>query len=261
MHFKNLIKKEKNSKENLTVEEKLRQFWDDYCDAGYELMIATRPGLEIADALKKVLDSCPGGTVLDAGCGTGMMFERILTKTVAAKLIAGDFSEKMLRKAIKTREQLNESLRNKIEIIKLNLLEDFPFPDNTFDEEIFHQVLSYIPHQKWPSVLNEAYRTTKPGGYIYISTHLEGYDFVKDVTAKQAILEIIHNPRILFYVLRMKKILERWHKFFEEGIMRYPSYEEFINYQKQAGFINIEVRAKYYKGTEIMTRAQKPKKI
>lgn len=47
-----------------------------------------------------------------------------------------------------------------------NVLEGLPFPDASFDFVHMRLLYSAIPHPRWPFVINELVRVTRPGGWI-----------------------------------------------------------------------------------------------
>ncbi len=53
-------------------------------------------------------------------------------------------------------------------VIGANLLEGFPFPDQTFDVVYHSQVLEHIPKEKSGAFISECFRVLKPGGTIRV---------------------------------------------------------------------------------------------
>ncbi|MBF6589918.1 MAG: methyltransferase domain-containing protein [Ktedonobacterales bacterium] len=47
-----------------------------------------------------------------------------------------------------------------------NLLEGLPFPDATFDFTHMRLLFTAIPHDRWPFVVSELARVTRPGGWV-----------------------------------------------------------------------------------------------
>lgn len=254
MNLRTLFQKHKTEKD-LAVED-LPKIWDEYCKAGYEQLGLTPPSQRMAEALERALVPCPGGTVLDGGCGTGHNFERILRGTQADKLYAVDFSEAMVAKAKEKRDRTS-SLKSKIDIMKADLLKPFPFRDETLDAEVFHITIGYLPHKGWKHALKEAYRTIRPGGYLYTTTQLKGFDFSKAV--KREILGVLlRNPLLILSLIKVKKPVDKIHHLEEEDIIVYPTEEELLEEQRKLGFANIEVKERLFEGAVVVMRAQKP---
>ena len=97
-------------------------------------------------------------TVLDAGCGTGLLTEDLLQTLPEGQVIGVDLSKNMLRTA---REHL-ASYGNKVAFVAADL-NDLPFErafDGIFSTAAFHWVTD---HDK---LFRSLYRTLKPGGWL-----------------------------------------------------------------------------------------------
>lgn len=103
--------------------------------------------LEIDYALR----FCNGGDLLEVGCGTGLILERLARKCRSAKGV--DLSEGMLEKA---RERgLDATLGSATAL---------PFDDKSFDVVCSFKVLAHVP--EIATALDEMVRVTRPGGHI-----------------------------------------------------------------------------------------------
>lgn len=102
---------------------------------------------------KIVKEYCNGKKVLDAGCGTGLIINRL--KDDAKKIIGVDLSIGMLEVA----------KQRGFEVFQANLL-SLPFKDNFFDIVYSFKVLSHIENIK--RTLEELARVTKKGGYLIL---------------------------------------------------------------------------------------------
>jgi ubiquinone/menaquinone biosynthesis C-methylase UbiE len=94
---------------------------------------------------------CTNKKVLEAGCGTGLILQRISKVTSSAYGI--DISSGMLDKSIE--RGLN---------VQLGSLTEIPFDDDTFDTVYSVKVISHIEDLK--KGLFEMARVTKVGGYV-----------------------------------------------------------------------------------------------
>ncbi|GMV38411.1 MAG: hypothetical protein AMXMBFR64_01270 [Myxococcales bacterium] len=94
-----------------------------------------------------------GKSVLEAGCGTGLILERL--KPLARSLVGVDLSHGMLRRA---RERGHQ-------VVQASLLE-LPFPDATFDTVCSFKVLAHVEDAR--AALAELSRVVKPGGHLVL---------------------------------------------------------------------------------------------
>jgi len=92
-----------------------------------------------------------GGRVLDIGCGSSRILESV------PGMIGLDVSIQKLR-----------FMGRKGCIVLEGSVYSLPFPDGTFDEVIFSQVIEHIPPK--PQIMSEVRRVMKPGGRLIIGT-------------------------------------------------------------------------------------------
>ena len=92
----------------LTAWEKNAQFWDDYMgdESNYFHRDLVRP------KVTKLLDIKKGDFVLDIACGNGNYSEYLAQK--GAKVVAFDYSEKMIQLAVKRRQAFSDSIEFKV---------------------------------------------------------------------------------------------------------------------------------------------------
>jgi len=115
--------------------------------------------------LKMILQAAGGrlsGCVLVNGCGVGMYLSHLAENT---EDIAGlDIEFDRLREA----KKLNNRVVN-------GKGEKLPFPDNTFDLILSHEVLEHVMDDQ--VAVNEIVRTLKPGGRLVLFCPNRGYPF------------------------------------------------------------------------------------
>lgn len=92
-----------------------------------------------------------GQDVLEVGCGTGLLLDRIRGFARSARGV--DVSPEMLRRAAERGHQVEEGTAT-----------DLPFDDDTFDVTCSFKVLAHVADV--PLALREMARVTKPGGYV-----------------------------------------------------------------------------------------------
>ncbi len=130
-----------------------QEYYDDFSkvydnprDGGYHLFLDE---LE-TEILKNYVT---GKTVLEAGCGTGLILKRVAA--MAEKAVGVDLSPGMLEKA---RERGLECSQADLSAL--------PFPDASFDAVYSFKVLAHVPDIK--KAMQEMTRVTKPGGHLIL---------------------------------------------------------------------------------------------
>ena len=109
--------------------------------------------------------------ILDAGCGTGLLFDYFLNFfeckfIVNYHYVAIDISNNMLKEFKSKLNQKVESIRTKVNLI-LSDLENLPIREN-----IFNSVFSFTSFQNLPDIfkgLSESFRVIKDGADVYFS--------------------------------------------------------------------------------------------
>ena len=101
----------------------------------------------------------PGGTVLDAPCGTGKYFPML---AAAGHRVAGaDQSAGMLARA---------RARGIAFSLERLSLQDLSYAGQ-FDAVLTIEAMQHIPPEDWPSVLANLGRAARPGGLVYLTVH------------------------------------------------------------------------------------------
>lgn len=106
------------------------------------------------------LNIAPGSTVLDVGCGTGILIPYLLAAVgPAGRIVALDIAEAMLERA------QSKGFPANVEFICADVV-SIPYPDATFDEVICNSAFPHFPHKL--KALKEMARVLKPGGRVII---------------------------------------------------------------------------------------------
>ncbi len=211
---------------------------------------------EMSQTLLNNLTPCPNGRVHDGGCGLGYYFKGILEKTKASQLVGTDLSREMLEKAKKTITKLPNEYQNKIELQQLDLTKDWP--KGEFDAHIFFAVINYLPNKGWQRVIQRAFQTLTPGGYIYTGTLLKGLD-VKKLWQVHLIEQALRSPISAFpSMYRAKKIMKHFDESGKMGIIL-AGKDEYLEYHKKVGFKNIDILGTMVWGNGVIVKAQKTK--
>ncbi|WP_236794403.1 class I SAM-dependent methyltransferase [Amycolatopsis sp. GM8] len=112
-------------------------------------------------AVDSVLAGCPGGELLDVGCGPGMLVEHLVrTRPDAFSITACDQSVAMID-AVTAKVGHREDVR-----VSLGSVEKMPFPDACFDVVLATGVLEYVNVDR---ALPEITRVLRPGGVAVVT--------------------------------------------------------------------------------------------
>jgi SAM-dependent methyltransferase len=118
------------------------------------------PGNQMIDleqpVVRRILDSLPVGTALDAACGTGR--HTAYLHELGHQVIGVDTSPAMLARA---RERLPEVCFHEADLKRL------PLPDNAVDTVVCALALTHVP--ELAPVLAEFARVLRPGGHLVVS--------------------------------------------------------------------------------------------
>lgn len=254
-----MIKEEANNKSDIDV---IHSLWDTYAEAGYEKLYKGYSFKKILEIMNQMFEDSNDGIILDGGCGTGSMFESIIKKIKPEIIVAADWSEKMLAKAKKTSEKLLKNHREnvKFRFEKVDMTKKFPYSDNTFNAEIFNISICYLPlFDGWQHTIREAFRTVKPGCYIYISTFLKGFNF-QDMMKKyklKALKEVLASPIGIYHSMKLKKYPIKIAELSRKRGMEYPDKKDLDNLiGNKLGFIKREEKEIFW-GTGVALKLQK----
>jgi ubiquinone/menaquinone biosynthesis C-methylase UbiE len=97
-----------------------------------------------------------GARVLELGCGTGLILERVAP--IAREAIGIDLSEGM---ALRAKERGLQ--------VRIGHIDDLPFDDDRFDLTYSLKVLAHVPEVE--SAIREAVRVTRPGGFVLLELY------------------------------------------------------------------------------------------
>ncbi|MCA1841277.1 MAG: class I SAM-dependent methyltransferase [Actinomycetota bacterium] len=138
------------------------KFADVYADGGPYNALYERP------AMLELLGDVSGLSILDVGCGSGVLTQLLNDK--GASVIGLDGSEAMLKLA-------RARLGSKVELRHHDLQQSLTWlPDESLDRIVASLVMHYL--KDWERVLREFRRVLKPSGRFVFSTHHPFADFV-----------------------------------------------------------------------------------
>lgn len=236
----------------------LPALWDVYALSGYKHVVSLKCFSHYWRAWRDLLVFQPDAVVLDGGCGTGAMFSLVLDQIRPRKIVAADWSERMLEEARTNAEKLVAPYPNMFEFLQIDLAQPYPWPDVYFDAEIYSLSICYLPTQKWKETLSEAYRTIKPNGFLYIGILFKGWSFSAFVKSK-VVGEFFANPIRCIKALRVENITKRIQECSDNDMIEYPAtLEEFLSTLTSIGFEGI-VNKTIFEGGGAIVRARKMK--
>ncbi|MBV7703092.1 class I SAM-dependent methyltransferase [Nocardia nova] len=109
-------------------------------------------------AIVELAGNVSGRRILDAGCGSGLLFAALRDR--GAVVTGIDASARML-------EQARQHLGADADVRVADLADPLPFPDDAFDDVVASLVLHYL--RDWGPTLAELRRVLVPGGRLLVS--------------------------------------------------------------------------------------------
>jgi ubiquinone/menaquinone biosynthesis C-methylase UbiE len=156
-------------------------------DAGIRLLTLGQID-EIRTALADAAAGAPGACVLEIGCGTGAVTEKLLVRS--ARVTALDQNPQMLEQA---RRKLTGAPRDTLKLVERTAAEIDSFDDQTFDAVVASLSLSEMSRSERAFVLQQAFRVLRPGGIVAI-----GDEVVPRGSAMRLWHSILRAPQAAF---------------------------------------------------------------
>jgi SAM-dependent methyltransferase len=129
--------------------------WSFFYDAPLVQRLTYRP---VHDAVLAALSGARPTRILDVGCGTGILSDRLSRTLRGARVVGCDFSTGMLRHAGARGAQVAWVQANALEL---------PFRDASFDAVVSTEAFHWFPDQQ--CALNEFHRVLVPGGRLLVA--------------------------------------------------------------------------------------------
>lgn len=137
----------------------------------------------LASVLNQIQGSLSLGAMLDVGCATGVLTERIRRQYNFNRAVGVDFVPEVL--------EFGGKLYPKIEF-KEAALPELPFEDCEFDLIIASEVLYYLKPKAQAEAIKSFSRVLKKGGYLLVGSALGGPYFSVNA-ARELILDYFNN--------------------------------------------------------------------
>ncbi|MCT7973214.1 class I SAM-dependent methyltransferase [Laspinema olomoucense] len=128
----------------------------------YDILFTTIFYQAIHKRLLNYLQLPDSPNVLDLGCGTGRLLDRLAEEFPTLRGTGFDLSPEMIRQA---RQKKRDRHRPRLIFIQGNA-EQLPFADQQFDT-VFNTI-SFLHYPNPSRVLSEVYRVLSPGGNYYL---------------------------------------------------------------------------------------------
>ncbi|NDD29130.1 MAG: class I SAM-dependent methyltransferase [Proteobacteria bacterium] len=175
----------------------------------------------LLDAASRLLGDPSGLSMLDVGCGVGLMERFLLPR--AGRLVGGDVSAEMVAEA-----QRREPEAAFVHLPSAGL----PFDTHAFDLQFSACVYHHVPPAERRGVVAELARVVRPGGMLFVFEHNPYNPVTRKIVAdcpldrdavllepretrsllREAGLEIVEQRYYLFFPGRLRALrpLERW---------------------------------------------------
>lgn len=221
------------------------EFWEEYSRIYFNLEKAN-PYSQLSKTIEEFIEPKKGDVCLDVGIGPGKMSKLLWKKSEKSlkKIFGIDIVLKPAEESIK---KVNVDIP--LELVRANIGEKMPFPDNYFDVIVANLCLSYVidfegkkGKEALEMALKEMYRILKKGGHIVWSTPRHGVRFevvflasIPDMLniyyyiANKDITRILQGWRILKHALEIQRKGK-------EGIYTFLPREELEKLMKDIGF-------------------------
>ena len=130
----------------------------------------------VHDAVLRALAAGPRARVLDVGCGTGRLAERLVGADGVRTVVGCDFSGGMLENAA---ERLADARRaGRVHLVRGDATR-LPFADAAFDAAVSTEAFHWFPDQD--AALRELRRVLRPGGRLMLALVSPPFEIIADV--------------------------------------------------------------------------------
>lgn len=219
------------------MERKVVTHWNEFSSDYDKLMEKDASYVQQLDNIVSYVDKKPG-KILDLGCGTGALTQRVLAKYPDTNVVCLDPATNMLDIVDKKFSFFNvETVQGSAHAME--------FEDNTFDYIMTNWALHHLTNEDKILCAKELYRVMKPGGKLILGDQFAPImkDDVKDPERVKGIFELLSQRAKYYYdnvsFERMILQVKLMHKFLlNEGecLVTVEYWEKYLN---EAGFSDV----------------------
>jgi ubiquinone/menaquinone biosynthesis C-methylase UbiE len=182
--------------------------------------------VRMVQALTDATHLQPGQTVLDVGCGTGVVARWLVRHTKGQTRISGvDINRYLLQEAMALASK--EGLEGAIDF-REGSAEALPFPDHSFDVTLSVTVIEEVDAQQ---MLAEMVRVTKPGGKVAVVARAVDMPFLMNVRLQPELKAKVDAPGALGSVAPQgcadASLYQRFHQAGLTQVQMFPSLPAF----------------------------------
>jgi ubiquinone/menaquinone biosynthesis C-methylase UbiE len=237
-------------------------FWEIY-SYFYSLSLGNLlPYLSLLEDLNDTLHVKEGESILDAGCGPGLVIQKVLKENQGSKIsITGiDIDSRMIGHA---RARCKELFNVKLQFADLN--GRLEFLDNSFDKVICSNTLYVLERPN--TAISEFHRVLKPGGAVIIANpkpnagqkalikeHISALNRMTPFHKKayHILVSFLLTPVNIAAIAINKIIVEKGRR----GRYHFLSEEDLQRILQEVGFTSIQIKS-CYADQDWMVRAEK----
>ncbi|MGH2517124.1 MAG: class I SAM-dependent methyltransferase, partial [Ktedonobacterales bacterium] len=159
-------------------------------------------------------------SILDAGTGTGRWAVEMAQHFPRADVIGVDVKPPAVDERAANSLTADPRPAN-YRFVPGNLLEGLPFPDGSFDFVHMRLLFTAIPHDRWPAVVAELVRVTRPGGWVELvdsiglangGPHVEQLmEWIRQLSSRRGV-DLMDGGRVADYLYRAPLINLQTHR-------------------------------------------------
>jgi len=131
----------------------------------------------VHDAVLHALESEPPARVLDIGCGTGRLAERLVTARGVRSVVGCDFSAGMLAHAADRLRPHGTAETARVALVRGDATR-LPFAAASFDAAVSTEAFHWFPDQD--AALRELWRVLRPGGRLLLALVSPPFEIIAD---------------------------------------------------------------------------------